>query len=159
MSRKKYYSPTDGKTYGVLISYEQQREGLKSDKWYIRIMDNLCRNIHESKHIDNDDAPTLYHYIMMWGFAIGLSLFAFSIVFNLLFFLRFSYIDCSWCWIFLGLSYLPIDHLYQYQRCKYLKKHDLPGPYGWGTLDKEPIWSYVVVLKYHNIPTFFIDED
>ena len=35
-----------------------------------------------------------------------------------------------------------IHEIYRHYRNKYFKLHDLPGPYGWGTLDKENYTFY-----------------
>lgn len=33
-----------------------------------------------------------------------------------------------------------IDLVYRHYRNKYLDKHNLPGPYGWGSIDKDKCW-------------------
>lgn len=102
-------------------SYKYRRKGRVSRNPIILILDFLCQR-------ENRYEPHTYF--------LYFSSFTFSIVF---FFNGFF--EEWWGHNFLWLLWAPVgnlfflDNLYRYLRNKYLKKHNLPGPYGWGTID------------------------
>ena len=110
------------------ISYPTQRVGRKSRNPIIRFLDWFHQGA--GSHID---AP----------YIIGYANFPFTLA--LCIYLPIEFNDSSYVLLGLGIGYviyclsillvIPMT-IYRHYRHKYFKQHNLPGPYGWGTLDK-----------------------
>lgn len=49
----------------------------------------------------------------------------------------------TWFLMTIGpLMFIRPDLIYRHYRNKYLKKHKLPGPYGYGSIDTDHEWAY-----------------
>ena len=97
-------------------SYDIQREGKFSHNPIILILDFLCKK-------DSKDCTVFIYF--------GTIMILIAII---VFFFHHSY------WLFCFtipriLAYFYVEYIYRWLRHRYFKKHNLPGPYGWGTLD------------------------
>lgn len=117
-------------------SYPKQREGHKSRNPIIFICDWLFKR-GDPKDRDGN-VPCFYPiFAALWLFCI------FVIPFE-----RPRYDEFpvpTWVFSILVIFLLP-DQWYRHYRHKYLKKHYLPGPYGWGTIDEFPHWKYKTAI-------------
>lgn len=113
----------------ILESYDKQMTPQKSRHWFVRQCDWWSRRV---------------------GYAESGTPFSIVVTFMYVtcFFLASSFITeyMSWFWWGALSIIIPPAEIYRYYRCKYFKKHNLPGPYGWGTLDKHPDYTYTVPL-------------
>lgn len=110
-------------------SYDKQMEPQKSRHWFVRHCDGWCRRIGYA------ESGTPFSIVFTFLYSICLVCF-------------FSWIteNMSWFWWSGLLFIIQPDEIYRHYRCKYFKKHNLPGPYGWGTLDKHHSDTYTVPL-------------
>lgn len=128
MKRIKYEKPTEP-VKSVDESYDERMEPLKSKHWYVRHCDWWCQRF------TNAESGTYFSVVFTFLYVICLVCF-------------FSWItdNMSWFWWSGLLFIIQPDEIYRHFRCKYLKKHHLSGPFGWGTLDKNPSYTYTVPL-------------
>ena len=118
-------------------SYGIRMDGCRSRFCVVRVMDNLCQR----GGLGNIDIETLPRLIVISLFLLVLCCFSVYIVGSDSVFSidRPHYIR-------IGISselYLSVTcYLYRFMRHAYFKANKLPGPYGWGTLDKEQSCYY-----------------
>lgn len=103
-------------------SYPEQRKGKVSKYWIIRFLDLLFMRMDYKKNEYISTNVLVWFWTLQWFVTIPFK----------------AYIPewiCDACHysIFISALYLPL--IYRHFRHKYLKKHNLPGPFGWGTID------------------------
>lgn len=105
------------------MGYGKQREGKKDHRWYIRFCDWLFR------HHDHSWSRTRFDDYLMWFIAL----------IPFLWVPMRDRLEWNPYWLLLALVVFVLmpSKRYRVWRHKYLQTHDLPGPYGWGTIDKE----------------------
>lgn len=114
----------------VSDSYDVRRKGRKSHNPIIFILDFLCQRFVD----DNGRGRTYMLYLCAYLFAFNLVILH-SVAAD-------HDIDTSWLFWILVIPLTGMDYLYRWLRHRYIKKHNLPGPYGWGTLDSEASWMF-----------------
>lgn len=110
-------------------SYEKQMTPLKSKHWYVRHCDWWCQRF------TNAESGTYFSVVI-------------TFLYVACFFCFFDLITDNIPWFWWGALSIILkpDEAYRYFRHSYFKKHNLPGPYGWGTLDKHESRTYCLPL-------------
>lgn len=121
-------------------SYSNQRVGCKSLNPIIRGLDYICQLYPRKK------TTLICHYVVTSFFYLIMIIIMDLIVVwlpsdgdttsSISYWLVFIHLIC---FIFVITK---CDVVYRRLRHTYLKKHNLPGPYGWGTIDYHPYSSY-----------------
>lgn len=106
--------------------YTERREPKDSKNPIVCILDFLCQRCGPY------EAHTYFVYVASYGFS-------FNLLLGYWWFGKHG-IDTGWVFYLPLIPLLFIDNLYRYYRNKYLKKHNLPGPYGYGTIDDFPVY-------------------
>lgn len=116
-------------------SYAIQRKGKKSWNPIILILDFLYQRY------PGRAKETLVSHYAGYDFAFMITFGIFSLIFDR-YYTEITILFLSlWVIIFI-LSLFNFGNLYRHLRHKYIKKNNLPGPYGWGTIDYNCSESY-----------------
>lgn len=100
---------------------------MPSKHWYVRWLDAICYRYPDNKEFYT---PFAVFHTVLWG----LSVFEF-IFFHYEFCGHFLF---TWYLCICAPQYfLRIDLIYRFFRNRYLEKHKLPGPYGYGSIDPD----------------------
>lgn len=133
------YKGTDQDHPSIHDSYVVQRKGKKSWNPIILVLDFIFQRYPSY-------TCTLFYPLHFWG-SIFCAIISFIVVndgfwegtYIIFYFLAFFFVCC----------FLRLDKLYRKIRHRYLKKHDLPGPYGWGTIDYHRSDTYTKEWDIH----------
>lgn len=125
--RHRRYPATPKQPLDINDSYPERMTPQKSRNPILWILDYMCQRDGDSLALTN----------LTW-FWIA-SLVPAAILYEIL--LKFD-INAPWILSVYVLAFIPIDEVYRFFRHSYFKKHHLPGPYGWGTLDRNPSYTY-----------------
>lgn len=113
--------------YDIHKDYPRRRRGRLSRNPLIFLLDILCQRIPGQEH------ECLSHHLCMWLWIANWFFYAPLLERG---------IDTSWLFFLFLEPLLFIEPIYRHLRHRYIKRHDLPGPYGYGTIDPLPAWQY-----------------
>ena len=128
-------TPEEFRFHGdYFISWPEQRIPHKSTNPIMRVLDWL--------HQRDGQAPSCYLTLIRAYVYIPLAVI---MVIGIAFTDRYDLIGYPVYLVFYAIfmNGIGLTELYRYLRNRYFKLHDLPGPYGWGTLDKQNYLFYV----------------
>lgn len=110
-------------------SYSTQRKGEQSKHFFIRLCDLLFCRMDWKKNEYISTNILIWFWSTHWFWVIPLMPVL-------------PHWFCMMCHLTILLPFFQLPLIYRHFRHKYLKKHNLPGPYGWGTIDAQHSGCY-----------------